>query len=122
MRTLRLRGLSTEGSGAELQQRLAAYLSDPSSFPEARCQTAPATELGGRLFASQAALRSHIQLLLGVLLGEDIREGHPDFAFLLALLQRHPRYAEKVRELACKDRQGAAVCCTACCMPSQVGQ
>ena len=96
-RLLRLRGLSSEGSKTELQQRLAAFLSDPSGFPEARCEPRPVTLLGGRLFASQATLRSHIQLLLNVLLGEDIEEGHPDFAFLLALLQQHPRYADKVR-------------------------
>ncbi len=104
-RLLSLRNLSTEGSEAEQQQRLLAYLADPSSFPEARCRTRPVRLLGGRLFGSQATLRSHIQLLLNVLLGDDIREGHPDFVFLLALLQQHPRYAEKVRgALWCRGR------------------
>ncbi|PRW56459.1 hypothetical protein C2E21_4642 [Chlorella sorokiniana] len=94
---LRLRCLSTLGSEAEQQQRLAAYLSDPSGFPEARCERRSITLLGGRLFAGQSTLRTHVQLLMNILLGDEVREGHPDFAFLLALLQQHPRYAEKVQ-------------------------
>ena len=53
--------------------------------------------MGGRLFGTQLLLRQHVQrLLAGLPTGEAIEPGHPDFAFLLAILQRHPRYAEKV--------------------------
>jgi hypothetical protein len=52
--------------------------------------------LGGRLFANRSRLRTHIQLLLQLLDGQEVAPGHPDFAFLRSLLERHPRYKAKV--------------------------
>lgn len=93
---LRCRRLGSEGSRAELAQRLGAFLASPASFPEADCRPRPVVQLGGRLFAGRQQLRSHCQLLLALLEGEEVEAGHPDWAFLSALLQQHPRYADKV--------------------------
>lgn len=102
---LRCRRLGSEGSRAELAQRLGAFLASPASFPEADCRPRPVVQLGGRLFAGRQQLRSHCQLLLALLEGEEVEAGHPDWAFLSALLQQHPRYADKV---------GAAMCVCVC--------
>lgn len=99
--TLALRRLSEAGGRQKQERRLAAFLADPSAFPSAACRpTVTAAVLAGRLFAGQLQLRSHIQLLLQLLRSEpEVAPGHPDFAFLLALLQRHPRYSQKARRV-----------------------
>ncbi|PSC70624.1 hypothetical protein C2E20_5954 [Micractinium conductrix] len=81
----------------ELAARLAAFMAQPDAFPEAHCTAAPTVEvLGGHLFAGMQQLRWHIQMLLQVLQGDLVEEGHPDFEFLSGLLRRHPRYETKV--------------------------
>ena len=88
---------SSSSQRQEMEQRLADFLANPSSFPQADCRPAEAVLMGGRLFGSQLLLRQHVQRLLsGLPTGEAIEPGHPDYTFLLAILQRHPRYAEKV--------------------------
>ena len=80
-----------------MEQRLADFLANPSGFPQADCRPREATLLGGRLFGTQLLLRQHVQrLLAGLPAGEAFESSHPDYPFLLAVLQRHPRYAEKV--------------------------
>lgn len=93
---LQWRQLRRDGSREEMEDRLGSFLADPAAFPGADCRARPVIRLSGRLFGTRVQLRSHIQLLLGLLQNEEIRAGHPDFPFLLALLQQHPRYAEKV--------------------------
>lgn len=92
----RLCAAGEEVPPAELRARLAAFLADPSAFPAAHCRPRPTPVLGGRLFGGKGLLRAHIQMLLALLQGQEVAEGHPDFAFLLALLRQHPRFSEKV--------------------------
>ena len=88
---------SSSSQRDSMERRLADFLANPSSFPQADCRPQEVVLLGGRLFGSQLLLRQHVQrLLAGLPAGEAIEAGHPDYAFLLAILQRHPRYAEKV--------------------------
>jgi hypothetical protein len=93
---LSCRKLSGTGSRDELEDRLADFLRCPSRYPEADCAARPVLLLGGRLFAGTWQLRTHLQLLMHLLEGSEVAEGHTDFKFLSALLQQHPRYAAKV--------------------------
>jgi hypothetical protein len=94
---LRCRKLSKVGSHEELQQRLAAFMTQPAACPEADCRPSEVLLVGGRLFANKQQLRRHVQQLMRQLdEHENIEPGHPHFAFLSGLLERHPRYAEKV--------------------------
>ncbi|KAL4447264.1 hypothetical protein ABPG77_007297 [Micractinium sp. CCAP 211/92] len=96
-RTLAQRRLEAEGSRAELEARLAAFLAAPAQHPQADCSPAcDVRVVGGRLFGGIPPLRRHIQLLFELLQGDEVAPGHPDYEFLLGLLRMHPRYAEKV--------------------------
>ena len=67
-RTLAQRRLDAEGSRAELEARLAAFLAAPAQHPQADCSPAGDVRLvGGRLFGGVAPLRRHIQLLFELL-------------------------------------------------------
>lgn len=52
--------------------------------------------IGDCSFPSPAAAYRHILELKQRLLDQRISPAHPDFPFLLGLLERHPRYATKV--------------------------
>ena len=51
--------------------------------------------VGGRSFSSFAEGREHVRRLKERLLDQRIGPLHPDFAFVMALLERHPRYPAK---------------------------
>ncbi len=66
--TLAQRRLEAEGSRAELEARLAAFLAAPTQHPQADCSpTHDVRVVGGRLFGGVPPLRRHIQLLFELL-------------------------------------------------------
>lgn len=73
------------------------YPHAPPRLQEADPAVEAGLEVGGLHFASPGAAAEHLRSVQARLLNRIVTAAHPDFAFLLGLLQRHPGCAALVR-------------------------